>query len=55
MIYAGGLEVISILVLDFVEESEMGLLGAMTFLVLCVNFTLIMDARKFVGKAAFEV
>jgi iron(III) transport system permease protein len=55
MVYAGGLEVISILVLDFVEESEMGLLGAMTFLVLCVNFTLIMGARKIVGKAAFEV
>jgi iron(III) transport system permease protein len=55
MVYAGGLEVISILVLDFVEESEMGLLGAMTFLVLCVNFTLIMGARKLVGKAAFEV
>ncbi len=55
MVYTGGLEVISILVLDFVEESEMGLLGAMTFLVLCVNFTLIMGARKIVGKAAFEV
>ncbi|MEQ8194490.1 MAG: iron ABC transporter permease [Rhodospirillales bacterium] len=55
MLYAGGLEVVSILILDFVEESEMGLLGAMTFLVLCVNFTLIMVSRKLVGKAAFEV
>lgn len=55
MLYTGGLEVVAILVLDYVEESDMGLLGAMTFLVLCVNFTLVLTARKLVGKASYEL
>ena len=55
MLYTGGLEVISILIFEYVEEAEMGLLGALTFLVFCINFSLVTLSRKIVGKGAFEM
>jgi len=33
----------------------MGLLGALTFMVFCINFSLVTLSRKIVGKGAFEV
>ena len=55
MLYVGGLEVVSILILDFVEEADISTLGAMAFLVLSVNLSLVILSRRFVGKAAFEL
>ena len=55
MLYTGGLEVISILIFEYIEEAEMGTLGALTFLVFCVNLTLIGLSRRIVGKGAFEM
>jgi iron(III) transport system permease protein len=55
MLYVGGLEVVSILILDFVEEAEFSTLGAMAFLVLTVNLSLVIISRRFVGKASFEL
>ena len=55
MLYTGGLEVISILIFEFVEEAEMGTLGALTFIVMCINLTLVALSKKLVGKGAFEM
>ena len=55
MLYTGGLEVISILIFEYVEEAEMGTLGALTFIVFCINLALVTLSRKIVGKGAFEM
>jgi iron(III) transport system permease protein len=55
MLYTGGLEVISILIFEYVEEAEFGILGALTFIVMCINLGLVVLSKKIVGKGAFEM
>ena len=42
-------------IFEFVEEAEMGTLGALTFIVMCINLTLVALSKKLVGKGAFEM
>mgnify|MGYP001313104433 CR=1 FL=1 len=44
-----------ILIFEFVEEAEMGTLGALTCIVMCINLTLVALSKKLVGKGAFEM
>ena len=55
LIYVGGLEVVAVVILEFLEEGNMPVVSAMATLVLAINIGLIVLSRRLVGKGAFEV
>lgn len=54
LVYIGGLEVVAVMIMEFLNEGNMAVVSAIATIVLLINITLIVLSKWIVGKGAFE-